>query len=100
MAGLGPECPIRQEDLTELAKVVQGNLLEADLSDADVVTIYLETGSNELLRPKLEKQLKAGARVVSHDFEVRGWNPTKVDKIHAYNRHHVIYLYQLPQAKK
>jgi protein-L-isoaspartate O-methyltransferase len=91
---------IRQADLTSHAKVVQGNLLEADLSDADVVTIYLETGSNELLRPKLEKQLKPGARVVSHDFEVRGWQPTKVDKIHAYNRNHVIYLYLLPQAKK
>jgi precorrin-6B methylase 2 len=91
---------IKAADLSANAKVVQGNLLEADLSDADVVTIYLETGSNELLRPKLEKQLKPGARVVSHDFEVRGWKPSKVDKIHAYNRHHVIYLYQMPDAKK
>ena len=94
------EQQIKAAELTATAKVIQGNLLEADLSDADVVTIYLETGSNELLRPRLEKQLKPGARVVSHDFEVRGWKPTRVDKIHAYNRHHVIYLYQLPQAKK
>jgi hypothetical protein len=65
-----------------------------------VVTIYLETSSNELLRPNLEKYLKAGSRVVSHDFEVRGWKPVKVDKMEAYNRDHLIFLYQIPISLK
>ena len=49
-----------------------------NVSDADVVTLYLYTTSNEMLRPNLERELKNGARVVSHDFEVRGWNAAKI----------------------
>src|SRR5712692_3949729 len=61
-------------------RVVQGDLLDADLTGADVVTIYLATPLNEKLRPRLEKYLKPGARVVSHDYAVPGWKPTKVDR--------------------
>lgn len=85
-------------NLQEQVRVVQGHLLDVDLRPADVVIIYLETGSNDLLRPNLEKFLRAGSRVISHDFEVRGWKAAKVDKIHAFNRHHTIYLYQMPAA--
>ena len=91
---------IKQMNLQEDVKIVRGNLLEVNLQPADVVTIYLETGSNDLLRPNLEKYLKPGARVVSHDFEVRGWKPTKVEKINAHNRNHTIYLYKMPPEKK
>jgi SAM-dependent methyltransferase len=90
---------IKRQGLQDQVKVVQGHLLEADVSGADVVTLYLDTGSNDLLRPNLEKSLKPGARVVSHDFEVRGWKPVKVDKIFAYNRNHTIYVYQMPAKK-
>ena len=91
---------IRRMNLQDMITIRHGHLLEVDLSDADVVMIYLETGSNELLKPNLEKFLKAGSRVVSHDFEVRGWKPAKVEKIQAFNRHHTIYLYELPAAVK
>lgn len=91
---------VRRLNLQDQVTVRQGHLLDANLSDADVVMIYLETGSNELLKPNLEKYLKPGARVVSHDFEVRGWKPSKVEKINAFNRNHTIYLYEMPGAKK
>jgi SAM-dependent methyltransferase len=91
---------IRRQNLQDQVKVMQGNLLEADLTGADVVTLYLDTGSNDLLRPNLEKYLKPGARVVSHDFQVRGWKPAKVDKIYAFNRDHTIYVYEIPSAAK
>lgn len=90
---------IKRQNLQDQVRVVQGNLLEANLSEADVVTLYLDTGSNDLLRPNLEKYLKPGARVVSHDFEVRGWKPSKVDKIHLYNRNHTIYVYEIAGKK-
>jgi hypothetical protein len=89
---------LRRMSLEEQITIRQGHLLEVDLSGADVVTLYLETGSNELLRPNLEKYLKPGARVVSHDFEMRGWKPSKVEKIQAFNRPHTIYLYEIPAA--
>jgi ubiquinone/menaquinone biosynthesis C-methylase UbiE len=91
---------LRRENLENEISIQQGHLMDADLSSADVVTLYLETGSNEMIRPNLEKYLKPGARVVSHDFEIRGWKPVKVDKIHAYNRNHTIYLYQVPTSFK
>jgi cyclopropane fatty-acyl-phospholipid synthase-like methyltransferase len=71
---------IVKEGLTEQAQVIEGDLLKADLTGADVVTIYLATEVNTQLRPRLEKYLKPGARVVSHDFPVPGWKPTRVDR--------------------
>jgi len=88
---------IQREGLTEQAKVIQGDLLQADLTGADVVTIYLESSLNQQLRPRLEKFLKPGARVVSHDYPVPGWKPTKVDKS---DGSHLVYLYEMPPAKQ
>jgi cyclopropane fatty-acyl-phospholipid synthase-like methyltransferase len=89
---------IDREGLAGRARVIQGDLLEADLTGADVVTIYLATSLNEKLRPRLERYLKPGARVVSHDYAVPGWKPAKVDKTDD-RRGHVIYLYEMPPAK-
>lgn len=88
---------IKREGLTEQARVVQGDLLEADLTGADIVTIYLESSLNRQLRPRLEKFLKPGARVVSHDYAIPGWKPTKVDRS---NGRHLVYLYEMPPAKE
>jgi protein-L-isoaspartate O-methyltransferase len=91
---------LRRMNLESQIRVTQGSLLETDLQPADVVILYLDTGANDMLKPKLEKQLKAGSRVVSHDFEVRGWKPAKVEKMKAYNRTHTIFVYTMPPEKK
>jgi SAM-dependent methyltransferase len=80
------------------ARVIQGDLLKVDLTGADVVVIYLERQLNEELRPRLEKFLKPGARVVSHDYPIAGWKPTKVDRSVGPNPH-VIYLYDMPPVR-
>lgn len=90
---------IKEEGLEGRCTVIQGDLREVDLSSADVVVLYLLTRSNELLRPNLEKTLKPGARVVSHDFEVRGWNPVRVVMAPAHGRVHRIYVYKMPISK-
>jgi len=90
---------IRRNGLQDRARVIKGDLMETDLREADVVTLYLLTSSNEIIRPLLEKQLKPGARVVSHDFEVKGWKPVRVEKIGAHNRMHPIYVYEMPVRK-
>src|SRR6202040_246681 len=82
------------------ARVIHADMLQVDLSPADVVPIYLATDSNEILRPNLEKYLKKGARVVSHDYVVPGWKPKFVDKDLPDARGHVIYLYQIAAKKK
>ncbi|MDP9055445.1 MAG: class I SAM-dependent methyltransferase [Acidobacteriota bacterium] len=81
--------------LNDRVKIVHGNALLYDLSPADVVTLYLLTSSNERLKPLLLKQLKPNARVVSHDFEIRGWKPVTVSEITVEGRPHTIYLYRL-----
>ncbi len=53
----------------------QGDLFEADLSEATVVSIYLLPTVNMELRPKLFRELKPGTRVVSHDFDMNEWEP-------------------------
>lgn len=89
---------IEKAGLEGRASVIQGDVRNVDFSGADVVYIYLATPLNEQLRPHLEKYLKPGARVVSHDYPVPGWKPAKVEKIDG-NRTHTIYLYEMPPAK-
>jgi SAM-dependent methyltransferase len=88
---------LRQLNLANRVKIINEDLMKVDLSPADVVIIYLESKSNEMLRPNLEKYLRAGARVVSHDFVVKGWKPSRVERIEAFNRPHTIYVYEMPQ---
>jgi protein-L-isoaspartate O-methyltransferase len=85
--------------LEDRVKIIHGNLLKVDLSPADVVTIYLLTASNELLKPNLERDLRPGARVVSHDFAIRGWKPSAVEKVEAEGRSRVIYVYEIGPKK-
>jgi hypothetical protein len=60
----------------------------------------LLTKSNDMLRPHLEKQLKPGARVVSHDYEIRGWQATRVETVEAHKREHRLYVYEIPVQKQ
>ena len=84
--------------LQNRAKVIQGDLLEADLAPADVVVIFLQTQLNEKLRPRLEKYLKPGSRVLSYSFAVPGWKPVLVDRADDHSGH-LIYLYEMPPVK-
>lgn len=52
--------------------------MTVDLSEATVVTLYLLSPSNLKLRPRLTRQLKPGARIVSHAFTMGDWQPDKV----------------------
>ena len=80
--------------LDERVKIVHGNIFDVDLSQADVVTMYLTTGANEKVRPKLEHELKAGARIVTHDFSIPGWSQERNLKFRESYRSHTIYLYR------
>lgn len=84
---------IRESNLNGRVNVIHGNLLDVDLASADIVTLYLLTSSNEEIRPKLEKELKKGARVVSHDFPFSKWTPSEVKEIKESWSSHTIYLY-------
>ena len=86
---------VREAGLEDRILVIEGDFFDFDLSEATVVTLYLLTTVNEKLRPKLEKELRPGARVVSHDFEIVGWKPKASKSINESYRSHKIYLYQV-----
>jgi protein-L-isoaspartate O-methyltransferase len=82
--------------LTERARIIQGDLMKQDYSSADVVTVYLLPIGNIKLIPILEKQLRKGARIVSHNAEFPGWTPAKTVNVEddGQGKSHRLYLYK------
>ena len=74
--------------------VYNRDLFQADLKEATLITLYLTTYANERLKPKLRAEAKPGARIVSHDFMINGWKPSKKEN---YNEH-TIYVYSIPES--
>jgi cyclopropane fatty-acyl-phospholipid synthase-like methyltransferase len=59
-----------------LVRFVNRDLFEADISEATVVTLFLLPRLNLQLIPKLRRELRPGARVVSHQFHMGDeWPP-------------------------
>lgn len=71
--------------------------LTTDLSKASVVTLYLFSSANLVLRPRLQQQLPRGARVVSHAFSMGpDWPADKVDRFTSARGDQVtLYLWQI-----
>ena len=55
------------------AQIIQADFMNVELSSADVIAIYLSDSVNAKLAPKLQHELKAGARVVSLDYALPSW---------------------------
>ena len=87
----------REAGVEHLVEFRLEDAMKADISKATVVTLYLLTKSNELLRPVLEKKLKPGVFVVSHNYSIPGWDQKEIDFftiLDALGEEHYIYLYQ------
>lgn len=78
--------PMRIADAMELAgnsmvehmtDFLEADLMEADFSDATVVTLYLLDMVNLELRPRLLEELRPGTRIVSHAFDMADWKPDR-----------------------
>ena len=66
----------RDAQVTGSVTFVEGDLFTADLSQATVVTLYLSTSINRQLAPRL-RGLRAGTRIVSHQFGLGDWKPDR-----------------------
>jgi ubiquinone/menaquinone biosynthesis C-methylase UbiE len=88
---------ISQLNLNGHARVMCEDMYEVNLHRATVVTMYLLTSTNEKLRPKLDRELRPGTRIVCHDFHIPGWEPTEVVDVTSKNDiPHKLYLYVHP----
>ena len=86
----------RKAGVTKLVKIVRGDLFEADISEATVVTLYLLTELNRKVRPKLLRDLRPGTRVVSHAFSMGGdWEPEREESVQGTT----VYLWRIPPRK-
>jgi predicted O-methyltransferase YrrM len=89
----------KKAGVQDRVSVQHGDMLKADLSHADVVTLYLATRANETLRPALERSLRPNSRVISYDYPIPGWQPINTaDTTGASGDIHTIYLYQVPES--
>ena len=85
----------RNAGVGDLVEFEHGDILQADVSRATVVTLYLVSSTNLKLRPVLTRQLRPGSRIVSHAFGMGDWKPEKVDRFKdAQGDDRVIYLWR------
>lgn len=82
LAGVSDRVEFRRQDI-----------FEADFSDATVVTMYLFPEVNLRLRPMLFEQLEPGTRVVSHSFDMNGWEPDSTVNVDG----DILYLWTIPE---
>ena len=65
----------RRQGLEDRVSFVQGDIFDAPISAATVVTLYLMPEVNIQLRPRLLAELQPGTRVVSNSFHMGDWTP-------------------------
>ncbi|HEU4344887.1 MAG TPA: class I SAM-dependent methyltransferase [Candidatus Binatia bacterium] len=67
-----------------------------DTSEAAVVMLFLSPALNLKVRPKLLRELKPGARVVSHWHDMGDWKPQKTVRVTSNGRERSVYLWTIP----
>jgi len=75
----------------------QADLFRTDFSPASVVMLYLLFEVNLRLMPQLWRQLRVGARVVSHDFHMGAqWPPEQIVRV----RDKTVYAWTITEELK
>jgi precorrin-6B methylase 2 len=86
----------RKQGVEKLVQIRQEDFMNADLSPATVVTLYLSYDGNLALRSKLIRELKPSARVVSYTFDMGDWQPKIAESYRdAGGDMHMIYLWRM-----
>jgi len=83
---------IRFAGVSDRATVRRGNMYTADVSDANVVVLFLSATSNFRLQERLRRQLAPGTRIVSYYHPMWGWQPDVVGEARG---GHPIYVYRM-----
>jgi SAM-dependent methyltransferase len=66
---------VTKSGVGDRVRILNQDLFTTDISEANVVALYLLPSLNLKLRPTLWKTLKPGTRIVSHDFDMGDWKP-------------------------
>jgi len=85
---------IQSQGLQDRITLIRDDLLNADLSEASVITLYLGTTANEHLKSKLEREAKPTTRIASYTFPIKTWQADSTELC----AKEILYLYVVPQA--
>jgi len=85
----------------DLVKIIQADIFTVDISEADVIPVYLLPEMNLQLLPQFET-LKPGSRLVFHNYDLEGIVPDRVEEVisNEDNSSHTLYLYTTPLKKE
>jgi precorrin-6B methylase 2 len=86
----------RAAGVADHIRFVNQDLFVTDLSEATVVMLFLSPGLNLKARPKLLRELKPGARIVSHWHDMDDWKPQKTVRVQGNGRERPVYLWTIP----
>ncbi|WP_043392258.1 SAM-dependent methyltransferase [Archangium violaceum] len=88
------EANARAAGVERLTEFRQEDIFKADFGEATVVTMYLLPSVNNRLKPKLLNELKPGTRIVSHAFDIEGWEPERIIETDG----RTIYFWVVPET--
>jgi tRNA1(Val) A37 N6-methylase TrmN6 len=85
----------RAAGVAERITFLQQDLFATDLRGVTAVMLFLSPDFNLKLRPKLVRELGAGARVVSHWHNMGDWQPERTVRMRSDGRERPVYLWIL-----
>ena len=86
----------REAGVADRVRFIEGDIFDADIRDATVVTMYLLPDVNMRLRPKLLADLKPGTRIVSHNYDLGDWEPQRHVTVTVGSVEHSVYFWVVP----
>jgi SAM-dependent methyltransferase len=89
-----------QAGVADRVTILEQDLFTTALADATVVMLYLSPAINLRLRPKLLRELRPGARIVSHEHDLGDWRPAKTIVVSLPERNHYVFLWRVPQVPR
>ena len=82
--------------VAERVTFLNQDLFGTELRGVSVVMLFLSPRFNLQLRPKLERELASGARVVSHWHDMGDWPPSRTVRVTSDGRERSVYLWVIP----
>jgi SAM-dependent methyltransferase len=92
----------RAAGVADKVRFVDDDALQADISQATIVTVYLLPELLWKLQPRFISELQPGTRIVSHAFHMAGWAPDREETLRVTSPHpgqgatSTLYLWIVP----
>ena len=84
---------IKTAELTDKIQIHRGNIYDFDVSEADVIYLYLTHQALDRLFPEMLDRVKPSARIVSYRFCIRNMEPVKA------NADKNLFLYRVDKGR-